>query len=61
MEESTLRGNFFHQNDVESDLESNRGIFSENPGTIYIGPDRDAPAVLLLTYLLHSAQLFLRS
>jgi hypothetical protein len=37
MEETNSRGNFFfYQNDVESDLESNRGVCSENLGELFI-------------------------
>jgi hypothetical protein len=47
MEESTSRGNFFHQNELDSDLESNRGVCIETPGTIYVCPSTDPRAALL--------------
>jgi len=51
----------FHQNDVESDPESNRGVSIENQVTIHLGPGKDPPAALLRTYLPHGAESFLRS
>jgi hypothetical protein len=47
MEESTSRGKFFHQNEVRSGLESNRGVCIENPETIYVCPGTDPRAALL--------------
>jgi hypothetical protein len=39
--------NFFHQNDEESDLESNRGVCIEDPETIDVCPGTDPPCSVI--------------